>query len=86
MPQGGLIIPRFRTGLRRDARVAILEVHVPDALTKSPQQIGRRAAAVGRMPGVQAQSDERRIGPLHEGIDLLRRLDEGGAVMVKHAA
>src|SRR5678816_1339584 len=69
---------------RGDLRLAVLEVDVPDAIAVAFEQIQRRAAAVGRMAGVETQADERGIRGLHQRIDLLRRLDEGRAVMMEH--
>src|SRR3954452_3515685 len=36
------------------------------------------------MAGVEAQSQQRRVGPRAQRVDLLRRLDVAAAVVVKH--
>src|SRR5205823_15087078 len=65
--------------LRQRALVAIavyvLEVHVPDAPGIAARESDRIAAAVVHVPGVEAESDERRIGAPQELFRLGRRFD-----------
>src|SRR3990170_2210010 len=71
---------------RHSFRIAVLEVHVPDAVPKASQTIERVSAAVAVVPRVQTEADEVGRRQVKEGCRLLRRLYERARVVVEHSA
>ena len=65
------------------APVAVFEVHVPDAIAVCSERRDRLAAAVVRWPVSRHSPSSAGIGARHQRVDLLRRFDVAGAVMVK---
>ena len=66
-----MIVPAFRArALSRELRLAVLEVHVPDAIAVAGDRIDGVAAAVRQMPGIEAQPEEIRRCPRHQRLDL----------------
>ena len=80
------VVPRPAARALEDARVEVLEVHVPDAGGVAAVDLERIAAAEHEMAGVEAQADERGIGSLHQLVDFPRRFDEAGAVRMEDGA
>src|SRR3954451_5720389 len=66
--------------------VAVLQVHVPHAITPAVEHGDWIAPPERAMPRVEAQADERRIRARHQLVDLAGRLDEGGTVVMKDGA
>src|SRR6185436_10380049 len=81
-----VIVPPFGSRTARELRLAILEVNMPDAIAILRDGIDRVAAGVHQMPGVAAEADHLGIGPRHQRLDLPRRLDPAGAVMMEDGA
>src|SRR4030095_4871690 len=68
-----------------DRRAAILEVNVPDPVTELSQAgkcIGPAAEFV--MAGIKTKPNELGVGQFYQPLNLPRRLDEPGAMMVEH--
>src|SRR5438034_10137896 len=79
------IIPTLFARLRVDSGIAVLEMHVPDAvsvLLKCPCRIVTASEAI--MPGVEAESDEVRIGHLKQSFEFPRCFDKAGAMVVEN--
>jgi len=83
---GGVIVPAFRARACGQLRLAVLDVHVPDAIAVAGDRIDGVAAAVCQMPGIEAQPEEIRRRPRHQRLELARRFHVAGGVMVEHRA
>src|SRR5688572_30313627 len=83
MAQRRLVVPLFLSCGLGNRRLAILEVHVPDAVSIAREQLERRRPAIGRVAGVEAQADQPRIAALQKRIDFIGRLDITGAVVME---
>ena len=81
--QRGWVVPARRPRILGNRGVAVLEVHVPDALAEAPERLQRVAAAVREVAGVQAEADKVSGRHLHQPSRLLGRLDERAAVVVE---
>ena len=69
-----------------DRRAAILEMHVPDALTMPANACEWIATAETVMTGIETQADEFGIGQVEQSRDFVWCLDESGGVRMNHTS
>ena len=67
-------------------RVAVFEMHIPNALGELADAIQRVAAAKCPVPGVEDQPDKLRIGQVQQALGLVGRLHPGAGVMMQNTA